>query len=187
VTRALVLHALLLAAPVVAAGRGAELARPEAIAIVVLLLSFSVVESRARGVEAMRFGAPGTWLALASAIALLVTAWLALATPLVWRWTWLGAPMIALGIALRVTAIRALGHSFSSETVIVPGRKIVTGGIHARLRHPSEIGLVLAAAGVAILGASAAAACVVVGVVVPASIARVRAENAALAAAARRC
>lgn len=181
-------HAALLVVPVVMIGRGDALLRPQAIAIVVAMLAFATIEARARRrSEALRFGAPGTRLALATGLALLVTAWLALASRAHPEWAWLGLPLAGTGIALRAAAIRALGDAFSSETVVAPGRRIETRGPYAVVRHPSELGLVAIAAGIAISGASVAAAAMVIAAIVPMSIVRIRSENAALASASPRC
>jgi isoprenylcysteine carboxyl methyltransferase (ICMT) family protein YpbQ len=175
---------MLLTAPVMALGLGRSVVRAQGIVVVVAMIVLALVESISRKrPETVRSGAPGVRLALASGLALLVTAWLAIASSVRTEWAWIGLPLVACGIALRAAAMRALGDAFSSETVIVPGRAIVAG----RLRHPSEVGLVAIAAGIAILGASEAAAIVVVVAVIPMSIARIRAENAALVAARPLC
>src|SRR5256885_11130092 len=186
--RAAITHALLLAVPVVLVGHGDGVARAQGLAIVLAMIVFAIVEGGAkRGADAIRFGAPGTRLALATGLALLVTTWMALASDAHPDWAWLGAPLVAFGVALRFVAIRALGDAFSSETAIVPGRRILRSGPYAVVRHPSEIGLVAIAGGISTLGASAPGAAMVIGVIVPASIVRIRAENAVLAAAASRC
>jgi protein-S-isoprenylcysteine O-methyltransferase Ste14 len=174
-------HAALLLAPLVAMGRARALQRPQAAAIVVTMLTLAIVEGASRRrADPSRFGAPGTGLALASAVGLLACTWLALGWPSspsspAGAWTWAGAPLAAAGILLRAAAIRALGDGFTSETVLAPGRAIAAHGPYAWLRHPSEIGLLLVASGVATLGASAAAA----GALIPLAVAsafRVRSE-----------
>lgn len=98
-----------------------------------------------------RWGAPGTALSLASGLALLATT-IAAATS--GRTAIAGLVPIAIGIALRVAAMRALGDAFTSETAFVPGRPIVATGLYRFPRHPSDLGLVLYAGGLAMLGAS---------------------------------
>ncbi len=168
-------HAALLVLP--GAALGASL-RPQAIAIVLLVVAFGAIETRARrGVDPSRFGAPGTRLALASALLLLVTTWLALASS---RGTWLGAPLVLSGALLRAWSIRALGDAFTSETVAP--RLRVRRGPYALVRHPSELGLLAVGAGVVLLGTSAAsiAALAALGTT---SLLRMRAEGVLLDAA----
>lgn len=176
-------HAALVAAPAVVSGRTGALARPEAWACLAAALALAAAELRARPrPEAVRLGAPGTWLALTSALALYATTtaaagWPSMQSP----WTWAGAPVAAIGIALRAAAMRALGEAFGSEIVRAPGRRVVTSGVY-RLRHPSELGLVLFASGVALLGGSAIALALTVAVIVPATALRVALEERAIAA-----
>jgi protein-S-isoprenylcysteine O-methyltransferase Ste14 len=179
----LVVHAAVLAAPLVALGRGADLARPRALACVLLLLVLGEAENAARGSpDPSAARAPGTALALVSALGLLATAWAAMAFPgLEARWTWLGALVALSGTALRVAAIRALGPSFTSEIVAPPGHALVTRGVYARMRHPSDAGLLLISFGLALLGGSACAAVVALAVVVPSVVLRITAEERALA------
>lgn len=94
---------------------------------------------------------------------------------------WLGAPVIAAGVALRVAAIRTLGAGFSSSTVPPPRR--VTRGVYRTMRHPSELGLVLAAAGAALLLESVLAAAITALVIVPLALHRTAAESRAWARA----
>jgi protein-S-isoprenylcysteine O-methyltransferase Ste14 len=173
-------HALLLVAPLVAIGRAAEIARPRAISCVAIMLVIGAVESSARRApDPSRFGAPGTWLALASALALLFTTWAAIgfssasASP----WTWVGVPIALAGASLRRSAIRALGDAFTSETVLAPGRRVVTRGIYGRMRHPSEVGLLLIACGLTMVGSSVTALAISLLVLVPTVIARVASED----------
>lgn len=101
-----------------------------------------------------RWSAPGTAVSLASGLALLGTTIAAAWSASSGRSEPLGLVPIAIGIALRVFAMRALGDAFTSETVFVPGRPVVTTGVHRWTRHPSDLGLVLYAGGIATLGPS---------------------------------
>ena len=86
-----------------------------------------------------------------------------------------GVTLIAAGIALRVTAIRALGPGFVSTTA-VPTR-VVRAGPYRFMRHPSEIGLFAAAVGAAALLASLVAAGVIAVALAPLIIVRCAAED----------
>jgi protein-S-isoprenylcysteine O-methyltransferase Ste14 len=178
-------HAALLAVPAVALGRTSFLARPQAIACVLAMLLFAEVEAASRSApDPSGPRAPGSRLALASALGLLATAWSAIAAPAFAPGlaTWLGVPMIAAGIVLRALAMRALGASFTSEIVAAPGHALVTDGIYARMRHPSDIGLLLVALGLVILGGSLTAAAILILVVAPSVFARTIREDRVLAA-----
>jgi protein-S-isoprenylcysteine O-methyltransferase Ste14 len=88
-----------------------------------------------------------------------------------------GAAMLAGGIALRWWAISTLGPLFA--TSLEPMRRIHAGP-YRWLRHPSELGLLLAAAGGALLLGSRVA--VALGIaLVPMSVLRCRRENQQLA------
>jgi protein-S-isoprenylcysteine O-methyltransferase Ste14 len=87
-----------------------------------------------------------------------------------------GLAMIA-GIALRIAAIRALGPWFASTSRWLPGQPEIRTGVYGRLRHPSELGLLLLAFGAAILLGSRAALAVALLVVLPASVMRVLREE----------
>jgi len=91
-----------------------------------------------------------------------------------------GVLLLVAGITLRVAAIRQLGDDFVS----VPARptRVVATGVYRWLRHPSELGLLAAALGAAILLGSAIAAAIVAGVLLPLAMARCRAEDRLLAA-----
>jgi protein-S-isoprenylcysteine O-methyltransferase len=88
---------------------------------------------------------------------------------------WAGAAVIAAGIALRLAAILTLGPAFSSSELPPPRR--VTSGVYRAMRHPSEAGLLLAAAGTALLLGSLVAAAVTILVLVPLSLHRTAAES----------
>jgi protein-S-isoprenylcysteine O-methyltransferase Ste14 len=60
---------------------------------------------------------------------------------------WLGAPLIAAGLAMAVWGVRSLGRSLTPGTEPLPGAPLVTSGAYARSRHPIYAGIVLALAG----------------------------------------
>jgi protein-S-isoprenylcysteine O-methyltransferase Ste14 len=151
-------HAALLVVVPCALGRLAEATRLREVACVALLVAVGIAEARARRRrDPSRFGAPGMHLALASALALLTTAWVAIGWPSATPPSWsvgLGASSIGFGGVLRVLSIRRLGDAFTSETVLSPGRVLAGDRFYATFRHPSEIGLALVAVGLATLGGS---------------------------------
>ena len=119
-----------------------------------VVLAIAEAIARRGAPDPARWGAPGTRLSLASAMALLATT---IAAALSGRTILVGLVPIAIGIGLRFAAIRALGDAFTSETAFVPGRPLVETGLYRWMRHPSDAGLVLYAAGIAVLGGSAIA------------------------------
>jgi protein-S-isoprenylcysteine O-methyltransferase Ste14 len=88
---------------------------------------------------------------------------------------WAGALVIGAGVALRVAAIVTLGPAFSSSELPPPRR--ITAGVYRAMRHPSELGLLLAAAGAALLLGSVLAAALTVFVLAPLSLHRSAAES----------
>jgi protein-S-isoprenylcysteine O-methyltransferase Ste14 len=122
--------------------------------VIVLLATIALaIAERARR-DPARWGARGTAVSLASGLALLATTIAAACSE---RTELVGLLPVALGIGLRAAAMRALGDAFTSETAFVPGRPIVETGLYRWTRHPSDLGLVLHAGGLAVLGGSALA------------------------------
>jgi protein-S-isoprenylcysteine O-methyltransferase Ste14 len=60
---------------------------------------------------------------------------------------WLGAPLIAAGLALAVWGVRSLGRSLTPGTEPLPGAPLVTSGAYAHVRHPIYAGIVIGLAG----------------------------------------
>lgn len=92
------------------------------------------------------------------------TGWPAQASGLMLMAVWLGSPLLATtppdswriclgsvvfvaGAALRCAAIARLGERFNSDNHIEAGAALETHGLYRRLAHPSELGLLLLAAG----------------------------------------
>jgi protein-S-isoprenylcysteine O-methyltransferase Ste14 len=63
------------------------------------------------------------------------------------RLRWLGAPLIAAGLALAGWGVRSLGRSLTPGTEPLPGAPLVTSGAYAHVRHPIYAGIVLGLAG----------------------------------------
>jgi protein-S-isoprenylcysteine O-methyltransferase Ste14 len=60
---------------------------------------------------------------------------------------WLGAPLVAAGLAIAVWGVRSLGRSLTPGTEPLPEAPLVTSGAYAHSRHPIYLGIVLALAG----------------------------------------
>ena len=89
-----------------------------------------------------------------------------------------GTMLFVAGVTFRVASIRSLGAQFISD-VRFDGC-VMRDGIYARIRHPSEIGLLLIAiGGPLILGSLATSASAAI-MLVPISVWRIRRENEAL-------
>jgi protein-S-isoprenylcysteine O-methyltransferase Ste14 len=63
------------------------------------------------------------------------------------RIRWLGAPLIAAGLALALWGVRSLGRSLTPGTEPLPGAALVTSGAYAHVRHPIYGGVVLGLTG----------------------------------------
>ncbi len=63
------------------------------------------------------------------------------------RIRWLGAPLIAGGLALAIWGVRSLGRSLTPGTEPLPGAPLVTSGAYAHVRHPIYAGIVLGLTG----------------------------------------
>src|SRR5262249_41788739 len=68
-----------------------------------------------------------------------------------------GAALFVSGAALRVSAIATLGEHFVFEARVTPEQPLVERGLYARMRHPSETGLLAMSLGAALLTQSTTA------------------------------
>ena len=60
---------------------------------------------------------------------------------------WLGAPLVAAGLAMAVWGVRSLGRSLTPGTEPLPEAPLVTSGAYRHSRHPIYLGIVLMLAG----------------------------------------
>lgn len=95
--------------------------------------------------------------------------------------SWIGVAAVAAGLALRVRAMSVLGPRFSPLVALQREHALETGGVYAHVRHPGYLGALVACAGGAVAFGSAAAL-PLVAIMLAAQLARVRAEEALLAA-----
>jgi len=170
------------------------LADPRLWLFAALIAAFTLLEGRASRATAgaMPTGARAVPLPYLTGPALLGVFWLSLygsaagGTGLTFTAVALasaGALAMAAGIALRLAAIRTLQHCFTSHVALDCEHTLVTGGLYARLRHPSELGLLLAAFGAALLLASSAGWIFAAAVLLPLSLYRIHLEDQMLSAA----
>jgi protein-S-isoprenylcysteine O-methyltransferase Ste14 len=94
-----------------------------------------------------------------------------------------GALVMAAGVALRLSAVRALGRFFVSPPRVLPGQPLVTGGPFRSMRHPSETGLLVLSFGACVLLGSLAGLVLWTLAVAPLAAVRVSKEEALLARA----
>jgi len=123
-------------------------------------------------------------LALATGVSILVASWVGLCEvrPVMWLVYLcpLAGAVLALGVALRLSAIRSLGRFFVTGPALLEAQPLMTSGVYGLLRHPSDTGIVLATAGGAALLASPLAVVIVLGATLPLTIVRVHRERVVL-------
>jgi protein-S-isoprenylcysteine O-methyltransferase Ste14 len=189
-------HTAVLLAPLAATGRLASAAADWSIAALVVmagafylaeLSAMQHAERRARP-PARRIDRLACRLALGSCLAVLAVFWAALlersAGPASFAWHQaLGLVAMPAGIAMRRAAIGRLGERFVSSVSADGRSELVDEGVYARVRHPSEAGLLLVTLGAAILLGSSAAAAVWCAVLLPLTLARISIEDRCLSRA----
>lgn len=89
---------------------------------------------------------------------------------------------MAGGAALRAAAVWQLGGQFVTEVTPAARDRLVRAGIYGTLRHPSETGLLLALAGIALVLGSRWAALAAIPIFATLTWSRLRLEEAALRA-----
>ncbi len=92
---------------------------------------------------------------------------------------WFGVALYALGGALRIAPVFALGERFSGLVAIQPGHQLVTGGLYRFIRNPSYLGLLVVSLGWALAYRSSVGVALT-ALLLPPLIARMRAEEALL-------
>lgn len=180
---AAVLHALLLAVPawLAALWRG-EAPRPSLACGALLLLAgaWGAIEARWTSRHTRDAGANGRAPALQGALLWLLMVGAA-SRLLVAPGSPVAAGLVGLGIGLRLAAIRALGGHFRSRLDGAYDQRLITTGIYAWVRHPSELGNVCIVLGLAALAGAGPIVLLVAAAALLLVRVRVRAEDAALA------
>lgn len=91
---------------------------------------------------------------------------------------WLSASCLMLaGIYLRVISIKTLNKYFLSHIGLASNHRLITTGIYARMRHPSEAGLLLICIAVPILLGSLNGLLLAMLLIVPLSLYRINRED----------
>jgi protein-S-isoprenylcysteine O-methyltransferase Ste14 len=94
---------------------------------------------------------------------------------------WLGVALFAAGGILRIWPVFVLGRRFSGLVAIQPGHALVTTGVYGVIRHPSYLGLLVNALGW-VLAFRSGVGVLLVALMIPPLVARMRAEEALLRA-----
>ncbi len=92
---------------------------------------------------------------------------------------WAGVLLYAVGGALRIAPVFALGERFSGLVALQPGHELVTDGLYRRIRNPSYLGLLVGTLGWSLAFRSLVGVLLTVLLLIP-LIARMRAEEALL-------
>ena len=169
-------------------GRGgiaAFLAEPALVALAATSAALTVAAffSRANLSPGEREDRSNRWVIAAFGAIGLLLAWLPAYTDRLDLWTvdgdavrWLGVALFAIGGALRIAPVFALGRRFSGLVAIQPGHELLTTGLYRAIRHPSYLGLLVNVLGWALAFRSLAGV-LLTAALVPPLLARIRAEE----------
>ncbi len=172
-------------------GRGgfaAFFAHPPLVATAIVLLALGVAalftESNVSSGE--REDRSNRWVLAAFGVLGLLLGYLPAYTDRIDFWTfggegvrWLGVVLFAAGGVLRLWPVFVLGKRFSGLVAIQHDHKLVTNGIYSLIRNPSYLGMLVNAIGWALVFRSGVGL-ILVALLVPPLIARIRAEEALL-------
>jgi protein-S-isoprenylcysteine O-methyltransferase Ste14 len=155
-------------------------------ALLSLAACFSGFSGFSRG---QRASAGGTWILVPLAVIGLALAWV---PPYGERRGWgtldgdalryIGLLAFVVGSLLRLAAVLALGARFSALVALQAGHRLKTDGVYRWVRHPSYLGALLAMAGW-VLAFRSGLGLILVGLVVPLVLLRIRDEERFLASA----
>ena len=91
-----------------------------------------------------------------------------------------GVAVMWLGLAVRVSAVAALGAAFRTTVEVEPGQVVVSSGPYRWIRHPSYLGLLLVVVGFGLAAGSAPAVVACLVLPLPALVRRIQLEEAEL-------
>lgn len=89
--------------------------------------------------------------------------------------------MILCGVGLRYISITTLQNYFTSKVGLREDHELITHGVYARLRHPSEVGLLLICFGIPLLLSSPLGGLFCLVILVPLTLIRISLEDRLLA------
>lgn len=139
-----------------AGGFDAFFARPQFVALLVVTFALAAASLFTGGnlSAGKREDRGNRWVLAAFAVLGILLGFLPAYTDRIGFWTfggdglrWFGVFLYAAGGMLRLWPVFVLGGRFSGLVAIQPGHRLVTSGIYGVIRHPSYLGLLLAALG----------------------------------------
>ena len=159
-----------------------------AIAVTTLAMAAVAVLSHGNLSAGVREDRGNRWVIAVFGVIGLLAAYLPAYTDRIDFWTldgdtlrWAGVALFVAGGALRIWPVFVLGRRFSGLVAIQPGHTLVTGGVYSIVRNPSYLGLLVNLLGWALAFRSAAGV-LLVALIIPPLVARIRAEEALLRA-----
>jgi protein-S-isoprenylcysteine O-methyltransferase Ste14 len=159
-----------------------------ALVIVTAMMTVAAAFSSANLNTGEREDRSNRWVIGALGLIGLLSAWLPAYTDRKEFWTidgdvvrWLGVVLYAGGGALRLWPVFVLGRRFSGLVAIQPGHTLVTDGIYRIIRNPSYLGMLVLSLGWALAFRSFAGV-LLVALMIPPLVARMRSEEALLRA-----
>lgn len=157
-----------------------------AVTAVTFLLAGVAMFSRGNLSSGEREDRSNRWVIGAFALVGLLDAYLPAYTDRTGLWTldgeatrWLGVALYTAGGVLRIWPVFVLGNRFSGLVAIQSGHTLVTTGIYGVVRHPSYVGLLVLTFGWG-LAFHSGVGVLLVGLIIPPIIARIRAEERTL-------
>lgn len=92
-----------------------------------------------------------------------------------------GTALFGGGVALRVSAVRALGEFYSHRVQVTGTHRIIQSGPYRHLRHPAYSGMLLAHLGLVLVFFNWLSVALLLSALLPSLVARIRVEERTLA------